>query len=262
MAIRFTYLVIAAAAFASGFAYAEGTAHSLDQVPGKLDSPDTRAAYRREMDGPSEADGFGTRLPAGFSKQALIAQLAPGQDPARAVLVGAKPWAQRPNAFVAIVCIAATNDLAKETLQYGPSDRCDGYAYWDSAKTLVWLGVYERDAAGVPRLIARTKEPINKATDWSTTHTYAPDAIGENEKTLHPEEWRGFDLAPYLIRPGDYAFGVRAGWTIGYPSGGASFEALYLFRIDGDELRVIFCAANEFLPQRRRWLGPQRHTTK
>jgi hypothetical protein len=96
MTIRFTYLVIAAAAFAGSSAYAEGTAHSLNQVPAKLDSPDARAAYLREMGGTSEANRFGTHLPAGFSKQALVAQLAPGQDPARAVLVGAKPWPQRP----------------------------------------------------------------------------------------------------------------------------------------------------------------------
>lgn len=45
---------------------------------------------------------------------------------------------------------------------------------------------------------------------------------------------------PYALRTGDAAFGVRAGWSIGYAGGGASFEALYLFRIDGKTLRVVF----------------------
>nr|WP_232458018.1 hypothetical protein [Burkholderia ubonensis] len=42
------------------------------------------------------------------------------------------------------------------------------------------------------------------------------------------------------LRAGDAAFGVRAGWSIPYAGGGASFEALYLFRIDGNTLRVVF----------------------
>nr|WP_232453587.1 hypothetical protein [Burkholderia ubonensis] len=33
---------------------------------------------------------------------------------------------------------------------------------------------------------------------------------------------------------------MRAGWSIPYAGGGASFEALYLFRIDGNTLRVVF----------------------
>jgi len=42
------------------------------------------------------------------------------------------------------------------------------------------------------------------------------------------------------LRNGDTAFGVRAGWSEGYAGGGASFEALYLFHIDGKALRVVF----------------------
>ncbi|KVH04299.1 MULTISPECIES: hypothetical protein [Burkholderia] len=241
------WLVAIGAAFAGCAAHAAGTAHSLDQVPGKFDSPDARAAYARDMSGAPEADGFGVHLPPGFTKEGLVAQLAPGQPLARVVLAGAKPWPQRPGAFVAIVCVAPTDESAREALRFRAPTDCEGFerhAEADDQKELVWLGVFERGPDGVPRLVARTEQPLDQATDWSNTNLDSPDYLEEakpsGDRVLRPERWSRFDLAPYALRAGDAAFGVRAGWSIGYSGGGASFEALYLFRIDGKTLRVVF----------------------
>ncbi|MBZ5795563.1 hypothetical protein K8353_36110 [Burkholderia contaminans] len=248
MTIRFVPWVIAIGTLlASVAAHAAGTAHSLDQVPGKLASPDTRAAFSRDMGSGPDADGFGTRLPPGFTRETLVAQLAPGQDPKRIVLVGAKPWPQRPGAFVAIVCAAASDERAREVLQFRAPSDCDGYgrgAYAGKVQGLVWLGVFERGPDGAPRLVARTEQPLDRQTDWSNTNLDKPDDLEEEKPSSdlasQPEQWSRFDLAPYVLRAGDAAFGVRAGWSIGYAGGGASFEALYLFRIDGKALRVVF----------------------
>ena len=39
---------------------------------------------------------------------------------------------------------------------------------------------------------------------------------------------------------------MRAGWSEGYSGGGADFEALYLFRIEGRALRVVFARPMAF----------------
>ncbi|WP_249191678.1 MULTISPECIES: hypothetical protein [Burkholderia cepacia complex] len=195
----------------------------------------------------AEADGFGVHLPPGFTKEGLAAQLAPGQPLARVVLVGAKPWPQRPGAFVAIVCVAPTDEIAREVLRFRAPTDCEGFesrAEADDRKEFVWLGVFERGTDGVPRLVARTEQPLEQAIDWSDTNLDSPDYIEQTKQSrdvaLRPERWSRFDLAPYTLRAGDAAFGVRAGWSIGYAGGGASFEALYLFQIDGKTLRVVF----------------------
>ena len=245
MTIRLIPWLIAIGTACTGLAaHAAGTAHSLDEVPGKFSSPDARAAYARDMSGVPEQDGFGVHLPPGFTKEALVAQLAPGQPLGRVVLVGAKPWPQRPGAFVAIVCAAPTDDLAREVLQFRAPTDCEGYERHpdaDETKELVWLGVFERGPDGEPRLVARTEQPLDQGIDWSQTNIESPDSFRKTDDfAIRPQRWLRFDLAPYALRAGDAAFGVRAGWSIGYAGGGASFEALYLFRIDGKTLRIAF----------------------
>lgn len=239
-------LVALATSLLTAIAQADGTAHSLAQVPSKFETNEARAAYKNEMGIAPESDGFGTRLPAGFTKQTVIAQVAPGQNPERAVLAGVKPWPQRTGAYVAIVCIASTDAIAEQALRSPASQQCEGVGRTsDDAETsqnLVWLGVFERGPDGTPKLVARTERPVDQPTDWSATNIQAPDDLDDKSDSNQalPERWRRFDLAPYQLRAGDYAFGVRAGWEIGYSGGGASFEALYLFRIDGAALRLVF----------------------
>lgn len=243
---RFLTLVFTMSAIlACATTHAAGTAHSLDQVPSKFTTPEARASYNQEMGNTKEPDGFGTHLPAGFTRQAVIAQLAPGQNPSRAVLVGVKPWPQRSGAFVAIVCIAPTDELAKQALQFHPPQQCDGYDPSDSSatpKNLVWLGVFDRGTDGIPHLIARTEKPLDHPTDWTSTNMQAPDEYdsSRDKDGLRPAQWLRFDLAPYQLRAGESAFGVRAGWEDSYSGGGADFEALYLFRVDGAALHLVF----------------------
>ena len=220
-------------------AHADTTVHSIDQVRGAIKNPDARAAFDREMSGAALPDGFGVRLPPGFSKSLLAAQLAPGSDPARVVLAGAKPWPQRPGWYVAVVCLAAA-PVAQDLKN--PASSCDGFG--DSQDKQIWFGVFERSGEATPRLIAMSAEAVAVATDCGATNIDTPQAIGSDDgkgpATGLPDNWQRFDLAPYQLRDGDYAFGVRAGWFEGYAGGGASFEALYLFHIDGKALRVVF----------------------
>jgi len=225
----------------AAYANADTTVRSIDQVRGAIKNPDARAAFDREMSGAPLPDGFGVRLPPGFSKDFLAAQLAPAGDPARVILAGAKPWPQRPGWYVAVVCLAAAPAQAGQDLKNQVST-CDGVS--DSQDNQIWFGVFERSGDGAPRLIARTEQAVAVATDWSATNIDTPQAIGADDgkgpATGLPDNWQRFDLAPYQLRDGDYAFGVRAGWFEGYAGGGASFEALYLFHIDGNALRVVF----------------------
>lgn len=216
------------------------TVHSLDQVRAAIKSPEGRAAFDQQISGAPQPDGFGTHLPAGFTKDQLLAQLAPGQDPKRLTLAGAKPWPQQPQEYVAIVCLAATAQQAHAELHYEASS-CDG---GDDATHDVWLGVFERDAQGAPRLVARTEAPVDTPVDWDDTDIDSPQSIGSDPNTGRaqgmPQSWLRFDFAAYRLRDKDYAFGVRTGWSEGYAGGGASFEALYLFQVDGAKLRVVF----------------------
>ena len=48
-----------------------------------------------------------------------------------------------------------------------------------------------------------------------------------------------FDLAPYRIAPDTFAFGLRSDQYEGYAGGGANFETLHLFVVDGTTLRRV-----------------------
>ncbi|TAL89627.1 MAG: hypothetical protein EPN46_10455 [Candidimonas sp.] len=217
------------------------TVHSLDQVRGVIKSAEGRAVFDQQINGAPLPDGFGTHLPDGLTKEWLLARLAPGQDIKRLTLVGAKPWPQQPKKFVAVVCLARSVGQAASELK----DNANSCAGYDDPNHDVWFGVFGRDASGALQLIARTDAAVNIPVSWSDTNLDAPQNIGSaassnDPSSGMPESWLRFDLAPYQLRTGDYAFGVRVGWSEGYSGGGASFEGLYLFHIDGAKLRVVF----------------------
>lgn len=225
------------------FALADETVHSIDGVRGALTSSDTRRMFDRSMSGKEEANGFGTTLPPGFTTALLIEQLAPGQDMRSVVLAGAKPWPLRPHSYVAVVCVADSPEQAVSARQYSKTS-CDGVEPDGSDAQQVWFGVFENTDGGTPRLVARTESPVATPTDWGNTNIDMPDYLAERDARSAPEakpaSWTRFDLAAYQLRENEYAFGVRAGWSVGYAGGGADFEALYLFAIDGKTLRVVF----------------------
>jgi len=173
-------------------------------------------------------DGFGISLPDGFTQEFVVGQLAPDQDAAAATLVGVKLWPARPNTYVAIVCLADSPTRAESKRRYGPVCEDSGRGPENIG---VWLGVFEKIEGKAPMLVARTTGAIEKVTDWSHSNIDVPQTVCTEECTNPPElpdGWSRFDLAPYQIRQGAYAFGVRAYWSEGYAGGGASFEALYL----------------------------------
>ncbi len=228
-------------------ALAETTVPSLSGVPGAMHTRDAKKMFDQSMNGASESDGFGTKLSAGFTTAFLVEQLAPGQDARSVVLSGAKRWPLRPNSYVAMICLASSQELAASALKDSPAS-CDGMDDTDPRR--VWFGVFESNGSGAPRLVARTEAPVGTPTDWRDTNIDRPDKLDASdtgsEQQAIPSSWSRFDLAAYQLRTGEYAFGVRAGWHEGYAGGGADFEALYLFVIDGKSLRVVFAQPMAF----------------
>jgi hypothetical protein len=209
-------------------AIADTTIQSWDGVKAAIKTQEARKLLDLETN-------FDTRLPAGFTSAFLVQQLAPGQDPRRMVLSAAKAWPLRPNSYVAMVCLTNPAGAAGAT-QDGP-----GYCVGDN----IWFGVFETTGGGVPKLVARTDGPVATPTDWSDTDIVLPDAVKARDPKdgalSVPTSWNQFDLAPYQIKSGEYAFGVRASWLEpGFADGGSGFEALYLFRVEGKSLRVVF----------------------
>jgi hypothetical protein len=230
-------------------ALADTTVPSLSGVRGAMHTSDAKKMFDQSMNGASEPDGFGTKLPPGFTTAFLVEQLAPGQDARSVVLSGAKPWPLRPNSYVAMICLASSPELAASALKYSPAS-CDTLGMDDTDPRRVWFGVFESNGSGAPRLVARTEAPVATPTDWRDTNIDRPDKLDASdtgsEQEAMPSSWSRFDLAAYQLRTGEYAFGVRAGWNEGYSGGGADFEALYLFVIDGKSLRVVFAEPMAF----------------
>jgi hypothetical protein len=242
-------IVLAALAWAvsASAALADTTVHSLDGVRSAMQTSDGRKLFDRSMSGAPQADGFGTALPAGFTTAWLVENLAPGQDAQRVVLSGAKPWPQQPNRYVAMICLADSVERAASARKYA-SASCDSLGD-DADPRHVWFGVVERTSDGTPKLVARTQTPVATTTDWSDTNIDIPGALDSGDARVAqamPSSWSRFDLAAYQLRPDEYAFGVRAGWSEGYAGGGADFEALYLFMIDGPSLHVVFAQPMAF----------------
>lgn len=234
-----TPLLSIALLFTSLHAGADTMVRSLDKVPGALKTPAARAAFDRGMSDKPLPDGFGTHLPEGITEAWLVGQLAPGEA-GRVSLAGAKPWPARPGSYVAVVCLGAKSPT--------PAVECEGAG--SGGPPDIRFGVIERGADGTLHMVARTDAPIDVPTDWTGSNIDVPVALDDDAtksaKGL-PEMWQRFDLAPYQIRPDEYAFGVRAGWNEGYAGGFATFEALYLLRIDGKTLHVAFAQPMGFV---------------
>jgi len=213
---------------------AAGTAHSLSESSHVLATPEGQRLFDEGMNG-TKTDGLGTRLPPGFTKDQILQALAPQTDPRRGFLVGAKPWPQRPGTYVAIACLTTDAQVADMSVT-SSSDVCS--TWQQDAPVQAWIGVFDRDPrTQAPHLLARTLTPLDVPVDWSDTPIDPPDGMGD---TAIPETWKSFDFAPYRLSAHDDAIGLRVGWDVGYAGGGASFEALYLLRMEGDALKVVF----------------------
>lgn len=156
---------------------------------------------------------LGASLPDGVTRDELVrlvvpdGQLAPGEA---ANLVGAVPWKARPGSFVAVVHAGGERTMGGKS----------------------WLAVVESAGEGL-RLVARTEQAFVPRSDWAL--------LGEDDgpvQDLHgDEELVRFDLARYVLSGDrDVAVGLRTLMYEGYAGGGAEFEALHLFRLDGARL--------------------------
>jgi hypothetical protein len=247
IAILSRSLIFAMFAFAlpGSNALAETTVPSLSGVRGAMRTTDAQQMFDHSMSGVSRPDGFGTKLPAGFTTAFLVETLAPGQDPRNVVLSGARPWPLRPNSYVAMICLADNPDLAARAMKYSRASCRSSDDETDPRH--LWFGVFESGDADTPRLVARTGSFVTTPTDWRNTNIDLPGRLdSKNLRSAMPASWSRFDLASYQLRTGEFAFGVRAGWDEGYAGGGADFEALYLFVIDGTTLRVVFAEPMAF----------------
>ena len=153
-------------------------------------------------------------------------------------LVGAKAWPRRENSYAVIVCVRGTGVERPEwsECQQGMTPGTTEV----KRPVTAYVGVVERVQDGTLRLVAASG-PVEDTVNWSEAGLPSPVIAeeGNTQGRLLPERWSNFDMASYRIRDDDYAFGLRAGWSESYAGGGADFQALYLFSIEGDKLKVI-----------------------
>ncbi|NHZ37467.1 hypothetical protein [Massilia rubra] len=202
-----------------------------------------RAGGQRKL--AAKPDGLGTVLPAGLTAQQLVALIAPGRDPALATLVGAKAWPHRANTYVVIACFVRSKAERASEQKYSKEPSCERMYQPGEVPHYVdrptYLGVVQYQGGGAaPTLVASYGKPYDVRTRWDASGLDGPDgdpglpagAAGG----LLPETVNRFDFAPYKITATETAIGLRLGWHEGYAGGGAFYEALALFRIDGDKL--------------------------
>lgn len=228
-------VMIAACATSVSAMGGDKRAHSLDGVPALIENASGAANYRNQMAGTPLPDGFGTTLPAGIDARRVVALIAPDEDAARATLVGMKPWPRHPGRYVAIACFAPDADARAEALRDNDGrPTCEMDADRDDGPQPVHLGVIAYAPGATPTAVA-TSGPLDIRMRWEGTDGPSPARADDTAGVL-PETFVRFDLAPYTLTDEDEAFGLRMGWNEGYAGGGGYFEALALFRVDGDRL--------------------------
>ena len=212
------------------------TVHSLDQVPAVLKTPEAKAAFAQQIQGQAAPDGLGARLPAVLSAAQITGLLVPGSDRTPASVVGARPAPGQPGVYVAIACTGGNRP--------GPSDdkTCDQSQFGVPRPDMhVYVGLIQATAGSPPRLLARPAV-LDGKVDWRDTLLGdASDAVEDaKDGLLVPDDITRFDLAPYVIAPGQRAFGLLGTWNVGYAGGGAQFAALYLFAVvDGAVTQIL-----------------------
>lgn len=213
---------------------------SLDQLPGAFKNKEGLAKFREQMGGVALPDGFGTALPAGMTAKTVVQLVAPGRDAALATLVGVKPWPHRANTFVAIVCLAANKSDHDQDLKYNDGKptcaaTIGGGSKGSDASKEVHLALLEYPAnAAAPTRIASYGKPLDISTSWEHSNLLPPTSAEDGP--LVPSDYARFDFAAYKISPTQTAFGIRVGWSEGYAGGGADFQALMLFAVDGERI--------------------------
>lgn len=219
------------------------TAHSLDQVPGLLKTPESKQVFADQMVGKAPPDRLGRHLPDGLTAPRLAALLLPAGTTAKLNVAGAKPLPGQDDRYAAIACIGGD-------IPAGPDDTpCTRYPGEDDTPAVqAYVGVIALAPGGAPRLVVPALR-VDGAVDWRHTDLPAAPAALDDAKgdTIAPDGYDGFDLAPYQIAPDVRAFGLRGTWSESYSGGGANYSALYLFApIDGRLRQVLAVPMSAF----------------
>jgi hypothetical protein len=218
------------------------TAHSLDQVPPLLKTPEAKNFYAEQMAGKPAPDGLGVHLPTGLSAQQVTALMPPAAG-AKLNVVGAKSLPGQADRYVAVVCTGGD-------IPTGPDDTpCTRALGDDAAPPLqVTLGVIEMKPGAAPALVARPAQIDGKVNWKDTALPAAPQALDDAaDGRIAPDGYEGFDLAPYRIAADQTAFGLRGVWTESYSGGGANYSALYLFAVvDGAVKQILAVPMSAF----------------
>ncbi len=212
------------------------TAHSLDQVPGLLKTPESKQVFREQIEGQPAPDRLGVHLPDGLSAKQITALLLPPGISAKLNVVGAKPLPGEADQYVAIVCVGGDIPTSKDDPTCTRSPNED-----DIPPVQAYVGVIEAKPGTAPRLVA-TPLLVDGMVNWHDTDLpAAPEALDDAKgDKIGPDGFDGFDLAPYRIAPDRRAFGLRGAWADSYSGGGAEYSALYLFAvIDGAVHQVL-----------------------
>jgi Protein of unknown function (DUF1566) len=197
--------------------------------------PKTTAAAEPQKAAKAEPDPLGVHLPATLSAQVIESLLVPASDHQKVNLVGAKAWSGLPNSYVAIVCTGGS--LAQGGCSYQAEDA--------SSPLHLYLGVITVAPGSPPKLVAKSAR-VEDVVDWNDSGLAgAEEMMGAFEpaegakQPLRPQKFIQFDLAPYKIAPNVTAIGLRGEWFDASSGGGAYYDSLHLFAIDGDQLKPI-----------------------
>ncbi|MHB8886253.1 MAG: hypothetical protein ACYC5H_14500 [Methylovirgula sp.] len=211
------------------------TAKSLGQVPSLLKTPEAKKVFKEQIEGAPTPDKLGIHLPAGLTAKAIAALLLPAGDKAPLNSVGAKPLPDQPDLYAAIVCTGGD-------VPTGPADmQCNQFSGSNAKSPLhAHLGVIEMKQGSAPRLVAKPTA-VDGMVDWRDTQLpSAPDALDDAKgDAISPQQYDGFDLAPYRISKTERAFGLRGVWSDSYSGGFGSYSALYLFAVVDGALKEI-----------------------
>jgi hypothetical protein len=218
------------------------------------------AKFNEELSGINKEDGLGTNLPPGLTAKDIVRLIAPNEDSALVIVVGAKAFPYRLNSYVVIACfVRGKNKYAQEIDSADKSCKKKSYGRDD----VVYLGLIEYEPkASRPKLIAKSLE-IDTSWDFITPKQLRSASHKKNvfqstrkfelggggltlalfesgiytKSTILPNgKYKEFDFAPFKISDNQTAFGLRVGNGQGYAGGFGYFEVLTLFTIDNNQI--------------------------
>jgi hypothetical protein len=221
------------------------------------------SSYREEMSGALKPDKLGTNLPRGLTVQDIVQLVAPHEDLARAIIVGAKAFPYRSNTYVAVACFTRSENEYQQAIKF--QDRsCQKKAY--NRNDAVYLGLIEYNPSeSKPRLIAKsndieagwnftTPEQFRASSDkrrrflpyqerkpnWYSLVFKLLRSVDRKNLLLPYGDYREFDIAPFKISDTQTAFGLRISQFDGYAGGFGYFEVLALFTVENNRIVSIF----------------------